>query len=84
MTKITINNYIVADPHICHGKPTFKGTRIMVWQVLEMLADGENPRGIRKAFPSLRQRHVRAALEYAISLTKENYVIVNTHAAIPS
>ncbi|MGH9838669.1 MAG: DUF433 domain-containing protein [Blastocatellia bacterium] len=32
--------YIVSDPDICHGKPTFRGTRIMVWQVLEMLADG--------------------------------------------
>ena len=33
--------YIVADPRICHGKPTFRGTRIMVWQVVEMLAEGE-------------------------------------------
>ena len=31
---------IVADPAICHGKPTFRGTRIMVWQVLEMIAAG--------------------------------------------
>ena len=35
-----LGRYIVADPEICHGKPTFRGTRIMVWQVLEMLADG--------------------------------------------
>jgi uncharacterized protein (DUF433 family) len=33
-----LGKYIVADPGICHGKPTFRGTRIMVWQVLEMLA----------------------------------------------
>jgi len=32
--------YIVADPEICHGQLTFRGTRIMVWQVLEMLANG--------------------------------------------
>ncbi len=32
--------YIIADPRICHGKPTFRGTRIMVWQALEMLAEG--------------------------------------------
>jgi uncharacterized protein (DUF433 family) len=30
----------VADPEICHGKPTFRGTRIMAWQVLEMAARG--------------------------------------------
>lgn len=35
-----LGRYIVADPDICHGKPTFRGTRIMVWQVLEMVADG--------------------------------------------
>ncbi len=35
-----LGRYIVTDPEICHGKPTFRGTRIMVWQVLEMVADG--------------------------------------------
>ena len=32
--------YIVADPRICHGKLTFRGTRIMVWIVLEQVARG--------------------------------------------
>jgi len=35
-----LGEYIVRDPEICHGKPTFKGTRIMVEQVLEMVAEG--------------------------------------------
>jgi uncharacterized protein (DUF433 family) len=35
-----LGRYIVADPKICHGKPTFRGTRIMVWQVLEMVTEG--------------------------------------------
>lgn len=35
-----LGKHIVADPRICHGKPTFRGTRIMVWQVMEMLAEG--------------------------------------------
>ena len=35
-----LGRYVVADPAICHGKPTFRGTRIMVWQVLEIVADG--------------------------------------------
>lgn len=34
--------HIVADPRICHGKWTFRGTRIMVWQVLEQIADEES------------------------------------------
>jgi uncharacterized protein (DUF433 family) len=35
-----ISRYIVTDPRICHGKPTFRGTRIMVWQVLEQVTSG--------------------------------------------
>jgi len=35
-----IGRYIVSDPRICHGKPTFRGTRIMVSQVLEQVAAG--------------------------------------------
>jgi uncharacterized protein (DUF433 family) len=40
-TKIQLlGQYIITDPKICHGKPTFRGTRIMVFQVLEMVATG--------------------------------------------
>ncbi|OGM31032.1 hypothetical protein A2630_03115 [Candidatus Woesebacteria bacterium RIFCSPHIGHO2_01_FULL_44_10] len=77
MTKVTINKYIVADPRVCHGKPTFAGTRVMVWQILEMLAAGESAQDILEEYPTLSQEHIRAALEYAGSLTKENYVILN-------
>ncbi len=78
MQKITINKYIVADPNICHGKPTFKGTRVMVWQVLEMFEAGKDPREIIKAFPSLTLKHIQAVFQYAGSLTKGgNYVTLN-------
>ena len=40
--SVELGRYIVADPMICHGKPTFKGTRIMVWQVLEDVAEGRS------------------------------------------
>ena len=35
-----IGRYVVSDPRICHGKPTFRGTRILVSQVLEQVAVG--------------------------------------------
>ena len=31
---------IVADSAICHGKPTFRGTRVLVADVLEQVAAG--------------------------------------------
>ena len=36
----TIGRFIVADPAICHGQPTFRGTRILVRDVLEQVASG--------------------------------------------
>ena len=35
-----VGRYIVTDPEVCHGKPTFRGTRILVADVLEQIADG--------------------------------------------
>ncbi|NJN97752.1 MAG: DUF433 domain-containing protein [Anaerolineales bacterium] len=35
-----LGRYIVIDPKICHGKPTFRGTRIMVADVLEQVGAG--------------------------------------------
>lgn len=84
MKKILINKYIVADPNICHGKPTFKGTRVMVWQILEMLKNGETVEEILKAFPRLTQAHIKAALDYAASLTREGYVVINTRPQVAS
>jgi len=40
MDRKMIGRYIVTDPRICHGQPTFRGTRIMVSQVLEQVASG--------------------------------------------
>ena len=35
-----IGRHIVADPKICHGKPTFRGTRVLVADVLDQVAAG--------------------------------------------
>lgn len=35
-----LGQYIVADPEICGGQLTFKGTRIFVKDILAMLANG--------------------------------------------
>ena len=35
-----LGRYLVADPEICHGKPTFLDTRILVAQVPKHVAKG--------------------------------------------
>jgi uncharacterized protein (DUF433 family) len=37
-----LQGYIVADPAICHGQLTFRGTRILVSQVLDQVASGRD------------------------------------------
>jgi uncharacterized protein (DUF433 family) len=72
-----LGNYIVADPMICHGKPSFKGSRVMVWQVLEALAEGESHEEIMAAWPGCVSRE--AILE-AIRLSGEAFL---AHACDP-
>jgi uncharacterized protein (DUF433 family) len=38
----TLQGYVVADPAICHGQLTFRGTRILVSQVLDEVASGRD------------------------------------------
>ena len=70
LMRINVNEYIVVDSDICHGKPTFKGTRVMVWQVLEMLASGSSIKEIIEAFPSITPEAVKASLRYAAGLAR--------------
>jgi uncharacterized protein (DUF433 family) len=35
-----MSRYITSDPAVCHGQPTFRGTRILVADVLEQVATG--------------------------------------------
>jgi len=40
METTTSGRHIISDPAICHGEPTFRGTRIMVADVLEQVESG--------------------------------------------
>ncbi|MBI3035027.1 DUF433 domain-containing protein [Candidatus Woesearchaeota archaeon] len=74
--RTEINEFIVADSNICHGQPTFKGTRIMVSIVLEMLEDGADTKEIIEAYPSLTNKHIKAALNFAAKLTERSFDLV--------
>ena len=82
MERKIISRYIVADPRICHGKPTFRGTRIMVSQGLDQVANGmawevivEEWRGsiskeaIAEAVRLATQAFVEHVDEYAVETT---------------
>ena len=70
-----ISKHIVADTEICHGKPTFKGTRVIVSDILELVAAGERTEDILKSYPGITKGMIKEALEYAArTISGERYV----------
>ena len=69
---------IVTDPLICSGKPVVRGTRIMVRNILGLVAGGYTVDRILLTYPELTKEDVSAALEYAAHLVGEEQIY--THA----
>ena len=63
--RVELGRHIVADSQICGGQPTFKGTRILVWTVLEQLEDGRTWDGIVAEWPG---KVSKAAIAEAIAI----------------
>lgn len=61
---------VVVDSNVCHGKPVIAATRIMVWQILELLESGLTAGDVLKAHPTLPKGAVEAALHYAAERVK--------------
>jgi len=74
--RIEINEYIVSDSEICGGSLTFKGTRILVGQVMELLGAGVTIEEIlENYFPELNKKIILSSLNYASkSIEIEKYV----------
>jgi uncharacterized protein (DUF433 family) len=64
-------DYISVDPSVCHGKACIKGTRVMVFVILDNLAAGISSEKIQLEYPSVSEESIRAALAYAAELSHE-------------
>ena len=56
---------ITVDPNLCGGRPTIRGTRIRVKDVLDLLAAGADRSEILADYPYLETDDITAALEFA-------------------
>ncbi|MFH0802158.1 MAG: DUF433 domain-containing protein [bacterium] len=72
---------VSVNGEICHGKICIKGTRIMVSVILDNLAAGVAKEEILKSYPSLHEKDIQAALEYAAELARERIVVTEQEAA---
>jgi uncharacterized protein (DUF433 family) len=71
---------ITADPAICHGRPTVRGLRYPVDDLLELLASGMTLDEVLADYPDLEHDDLLAALEYG-ALTAGRTKIVPLGAA---
>jgi uncharacterized protein (DUF433 family) len=53
------------NPEVMHGRPTVRGMRIRVVDVLSLLAPGATEAEILADYPFLEADEIRACLEYA-------------------
>jgi uncharacterized protein (DUF433 family) len=70
--------YIERVPGVMLGKPVFRDTRITVEFVLERLAQGARPEDLVRSHPPLTQEHVTAALAYAVSVVRQDELLLST------
>ena len=59
------SRFITLDPNIRSGKPTIRGMRISVYDILEMLSEGMKIEEIIDDFPELTAEDIYATLAYA-------------------
>jgi uncharacterized protein (DUF433 family) len=57
-------NMIVSDPEIMRGTPVYRGTRIPVELIADMLSQGANPEEVIEGYPALDREKVELAPLY--------------------
>ena len=70
---VEFGKYIIANPHICHGQLTFKGTRVMVGPVLAMFAIGYTIEDILAGYWSLTREMIEEAQLLAVQYLEKDF-----------
>jgi uncharacterized protein (DUF433 family) len=60
-----LQNRITIIPGLCGGRPTIRGMRIRVTDILDLLAAGASREEILEDYPYLEDADITAALEYS-------------------
>jgi uncharacterized protein (DUF433 family) len=66
----TMNERIVIDPKICHGKPVIRGTRTPVTVILDALAGGDTFEMLQSDY-DITTEDIRACIAFASTEIKD-------------
>jgi uncharacterized protein (DUF433 family) len=69
--KKKLGRYLIVDSNICHGQPTFRGTRILVKDVLDQVAQGMAWKSIEKQW---RGAVSQAAIAEAVRMANKAFL----------
>ncbi len=73
--KIDWRNSLSSDRDVCGGALCAKGTRVLVTNILDSLAEGSSRKEILQSYPSLQPKHIDAAIAYAAELAREESLL---------
>ncbi len=77
MLNVKIMERIEINPAVCSGKPVIRGTRVMVRNILGLVAGGYTKDRIIETYPELTDDDVAAALEYAARVVDEDQIVLH-------
>ncbi|MBN1900950.1 DUF433 domain-containing protein [Candidatus Sumerlaeota bacterium] len=65
-----MNERIEINPQICHGKPVFRGTRVLVSNILGALGSGDTIEQVLEDYPNITREDIQAAFAFAGELAR--------------
>ena len=68
-------HHLNSDLNVCAGQLCAKGTRVLVTNILDSLAEGASEADILRSYPTLKPEHVQAALAYSAELAHEESLL---------
>lgn len=74
MQEQELLNRITFNPDIFGGKPIVRGQRLAVEHILGMLAAGDTPDDLLKAYPWMTKEDIQACLLYAHKLVAQERI----------
>ncbi|MDQ2808607.1 MAG: DUF433 domain-containing protein [Chloroflexota bacterium] len=87
MRRILDTAYVVTNPKVCHGKITFRGTRVFVAHVLDDVAEGKDWHLLSKSWHGLALEAISEAVLLACQTFEEyadDYVVEYAREQVPA
>jgi len=67
---------ITVDPDVLVGKSVISGTRVPVYLIVKLVANGMTAEEILKEYPRLKEDDIKAALFYASKIVESDVTVI--------